>query len=227
MRVKKGIVTLTLLMLLSSVLLVLLLFDNDLLSLHSSIVAQRKHYLTQSLILQKKSQESKESICKQQSLDNDLKSINIVFENGQKIDRTSQFIWCERKSLFKRQPRKSFHVMGLNEYLNMDEFEFFQNKLTLPSSPLPKDKSNYLYWFDDDMAEWELNGNINAIILAKGHLKLKGKGKISGAVITGGKLMVEPSITITYRSVTVRELVRSYSYWQVAEKSWYDFNPLQ
>lgn len=227
MNIQKGIVTLTLLILLSSVLLILLLFDSDIISLHSAIVSQRKIYLEQSLVLQKQSISEKERICNEQPLNNDLKSLKVKFESLRKTDRTSQFIWCERKNLFKQQPRKSFYVMGLNEYLNMDLLELFQSKLISPPNILPKDSANYIYWFAEDTAEWELDGNINAIILAKGNLKLKGKGKISGSVITGGNLSIDPEVKLTYKPSTVVEIIRAYSYWQFVEKSWHDFSPLQ
>lgn len=227
MNIQKGIVTLTLLILLNSILLILLLFDSDIISLHSAIVSQRKIYLEQSLVLQKQSISEKERICNEQLLNNDLKSLKVKFESSRKTDRTSQFIWCERKNLFKQQPRKSFYVMGLNEYLNMDLLELFQSKLISPPNILPKDSANSIYWFAEDTAEWELDGNINAIILAKGNLKLKGKGKISGSVITGGNLSIEPEVKLIYKPSTVVEIIRAYSYWQFVEKSWHDFSPLQ
>ncbi len=89
MNIQKGVVTLTLLMLLSSVLLILLFFDGDLISLHSSIVSQRKIYLEQSLILQRQSISQKEKLCENQPLNNNLKSLKIEFESRRKIDRTS------------------------------------------------------------------------------------------------------------------------------------------
>ena len=43
-----------------------------------------------------------------------------------------------------------------------------------------------LYWFSDSQAEVEINGTVSAVLIAEGDLKLTGKGRISGAVITSG-----------------------------------------
>lgn len=226
MNIQKGVVTLTLLMLLSSVLLILLFFDGDLISLHSSIVSQRKIYLEQSLILQRQSISQKEKLCENQPLNNNLKSLKIEFESRRKIDRTSQFVWCERKYLFKKRPKKATYEAGLSQYINLELLDLFQHKLHSPPAILPRDKANYLYWVEEKSAELEIQGNINAVVIAEGDLKLTGKGKISGTVITGGKLSIEPAVKIVYRSKTIIDLIRSYSYWQFAENSWYDFQPL-
>lgn len=227
MNIQKGIVTLTLLVLLSSVLLILLLFDGDLISLHSSIVSQRKIYLEQSLFLQKKSTAEKEKICDAQPLNNDFKSLKVEFESLRKSDRTYQFIWCIRKSLLKKQPTKKTSETELSQYINLDLQDYFYHRLNSPPVILPRDKESYLYWFEDNVNEWELNGNVNAVVIAKGNLTLTGKGKISGAIITAGKLSIEPGVKIAYRPATISDIIRSYSYWQFAEKSWYDFKPLR
>lgn len=59
--------------------------------------------------------------------------------------------------------------------------------------------------------------------LAEGDLKLTGKGRISGAVITSGNLTLD-GVTLAYGKKTVVALVQQYSQWQLAEKSWSDFN---
>lgn len=52
------------------------------------------------------------------------------------------------------------------------------------NSNLLKKNQDSLYWFNENQNEWEIKGNINAVIIAEGDLTITGKGKISGTVIT-------------------------------------------
>lgn len=64
---------------------------------------------------------------------------------------------------------------------------------------------------------------VNAVIVAEGDLHIRGKGKISGSVITKGKLTLDEDIKVTYSKSTVAHIVQQYSRWRLAENSWYDF----
>ena len=64
---QRGIMTITLLILLSGFLLLTMLFNDDLLRLYSSIVAQRHLYVEQQLSLQQLSFNEKKSRCEKLS----------------------------------------------------------------------------------------------------------------------------------------------------------------
>ena len=109
------------------------------------------------------------------------------------------------------------------EFINELHLPLFQSVLSLPPTVLPKDRRDYFYWFDRNQTEWELKGNIYAVIVAEGDLNITGKGRISGAVITGGKLSKGADVQLAYRRATVAAVAKTYSRWIYAEKSWNDF----
>ena len=55
-------------------------------------------------------------------------------------------------------------------------------------------------------------------------LTLTGKGRISGAVITGGSLKLEEGVTVAYGKAVVTKLVQEYSQWRLVDKSWSDLS---
>ncbi|MFY1026351.1 DUF2572 family protein [Actinobacillus seminis] len=222
----KGVMTLTLLLLFSAALVLFMLFDDEQLRLYQGINAQRQLFVQQSLALQNISRQQKESLCAQLSLDNDLNTQQIVFERGVQADRLSQYMWCGRQRLFKQAPKKGISAGEYAQLIQSESLPHFKTELTLPPAVLPKKLSDTLYWFDATQTEWELKGNVRGIVVAEGDLHISGKGKISGALITGGKLTLAESVTVSYRKSTVTKLVRRYSRWRLEEKSWYDFKPL-
>ena len=64
---------------------------------------------------------------------------------------------------------------------------------------------------------------MSAVLIAGGRFKTNGQGRISGAVITNGNLTLD-GVTLAYGNTVVTTLVQQYSQWQLAEKSWSDFN---
>ena len=50
------------------------------------------------------------------------------------------------------------------------------------------------------------------MIVAEGDLNITGKGRISGAVITRGKLPKEADIQLAYRRATVATVTQTYSH---------------
>ncbi len=220
----RGIMTLTLLMLLSAFLVTFMLFDDELLRLYSALPSQRRIYLQAQLELQHISHEQAHAECNSVPLDNDDKTRRIRFENNEKSHRTFHFVWCERLSLFKQAPKKALNPAAFEQYLVPELESLFAAELHPPPSSLPK--TEQLYWFNRQQTEWELNGNIYAVIVAQGDLHITGKGKISGALITGGNFHKSEQVQITYHKETVANIVRQYSRWQLAEKSWYDVEPL-
>ena len=57
---------------------------------------------------------------------------------------------------------------------------------------------------------------VSGILLAEGDLSLTGKGRISGAVITGGSLKLEGVVTVAYGKAVVTN-----SYKNIANGVWW------
>ena len=79
MIMKKGIVTLTALILLSGLLALILLFDEQIFVFFRSQMSQRKYYVEQSLSLQKISQQQQTHICQNLPLNSSEKSETGLF----------------------------------------------------------------------------------------------------------------------------------------------------
>ena len=83
-------------------------------------------------------------------------------------------------------------------------------------------KTPQVYWITQ--SQLEIKGNVSGILLAEGNLTLTGKGRISGAVITGGSLKFEEGVTVAYGKAVVTKLVQEYSQWRLVDKSWSDLS---
>lgn len=221
----KGITTLTLLILLSSVLTMILLFNDDMLRSHTALTWQRTIYVKDSFYLQQLSQAQKAHICDGLSLQSDDSVSRVDFVDEQRSDSLRQFMWCKRQALFKKAPRVGLNEGLFTEFIDTTYLADFRARLFPPPMPLPKDRNDYFYWFPETEAEWVLNGNIYAVVVAEGNLTITGKGRISGAVITKGNLLKDDAVQIAYRRATVTNITQTYSRWKRAENSWNDFNP--
>ncbi|WP_386698408.1 DUF2572 family protein [Lonepinella sp. MS14436] len=224
MKMHRGFVTISLLILLSSLLLIVLLFDDDSFRLHSTIAIQRQRYIQQHISLQKQFQQQQSDLCKNLdlSLTGNFATASITSPNS---DEHQQFIWCQRQVLFKKSPSKNLNEGQFDDFVDKQAFALFQAKAIQNVNYFPTDKGNYLFWFDQANTEWQINGNLNGIVIATGDLHISGKGKITGSVITQGTFSKEDNVTLTYKKTVVTEIVQSYSQWQNVEKTWYDFIP--
>lgn len=222
---KKGIMTISLLILLSSILLISMLFIDDIVRLHSVIVSQRKIYLQRDFILQELARNKPQSLCNNLALELKESAVKIPLQLENENDVAQHYVWCKRYALFLQAPRVGVNEGQFADFINRKNIARFTPRFQLPPQVLPKDKGSYLYWFDKNQTEWELTGNIYAVVVAEGDLHISGKGKISGAVITAGHLTKDSGITLAYRRATVSEIVQSYSQWELGEKSWNDFKP--
>ena len=83
-------------------------------------------------------------------------------------------------------------------------------------------KRQQVYWITQ--SQLEIKGNVSGILLAEENLTLTGKGRISGAVITGGSLKLEGDVTVAYGKAVVTKLVQEYSQWRLVDKSWSDLS---
>ena len=82
MIMKKGMVTLTALILLSGLLALILLFDEQIFAFFRAQMSQRKYYVEQSLALQKISQQKQTHICQNLSLNGAEKVKQVFFESS-------------------------------------------------------------------------------------------------------------------------------------------------
>ena len=87
---------------------------------------------------------------------------------------------------------------------------------------LTAQKTPQVYWITQ--SQLEIKGNVSGILLAEENLTLTGKGRISGAVITGGSLKLEGDVTVAYGKAVVTKLVQEYSQWSLVDKSWSDLS---
>lgn len=220
---KKGLITLNLLIILSSLLLLTLFLTDDLLTNYSAILVQRKNYIKEDLSLQIKSYQQRKAHCENLSLDlvDDQK---ILAFNQNELTQLTHFIGCKRQSLFRKLPTKK-KVENLSEFI-ADDIEFFRAKFSVIPAILNTDKNARLYWITAEQKEIQLDGNINAVIIAESDLTIVGKGKIRGAIIINGQVHMEDKIDLSYNKDVITSLHKQYSRWLLAEKSWYDFNPV-
>ncbi|EDJ91738.1 DUF2572 family protein [Haemophilus influenzae] len=223
MTTQKGIITLTILIFISGLLTAFLLLDDNHLSFFRAQQNQRKHYVERTLQLQKMTEEKKQTACIDLPLNNNerVKQISIALEGA--ADAIQYFLWCERMSLFKKSPKKGDNQGALKDFVTDEKLAYFRPHFSSPPRILNANKMPKLYWFSDSQTEVEINGTVSAVLIAEGDLKLTGKGRISGAVITSGNLTLD-GVTLAYGKKTVVALVQQYSQWQLAEKSWSDFN---
>lgn len=219
-KMKSGIITLTLLLLLSSGLFTLMLLNDDILRLYSAQTSQRLNYVKQSLALQQLSQQQKEQVC--QSLDTDLNQSIFRFSFSLPNSDFAHYVWCYKKGLFKNRPTKAQYVSQFEDFIEQANIELFDAK----SDRTSMQNNSHFYWFDAAELEWEVDQNMRAVVIAEGGLTIKGKGRIIGTVITGGELRLEKGIQVRYNKDVVSYWLSQFSLWQIAEKSWYDFNPL-
>ena len=222
---QRGIMTITLLILLSGFLLLTMLFNDDLLRLYSSIVAQRHLYVEQQLSLQQLSFNEKKSRCEKLSTQENGDTFLVTFrlENNRLADGLSHYAWCQRDKLFQKQPVRNQHEKLFDQFISEEGLALFRQQLQSPPLILSKSSPAALYWFTANETEWEIDKNVNAVIVAEGDLHIRGQGKISGSIITKGRLTLDENIKVTYSKSTVTQIVQQYSRWRLAEKSWYDF----
>ena len=222
---QRGIMTITLLILLSGFLLLTMLFNDDLLRLYSSIAAQRHLYVEQQLPLQQLSFNEKKPRCEQLSTQENGDAFLVTFhlENNRLADGLSHYVWCRRDKLFQKQPVRNQHEKLFDQFISEEGLALFRQQLQSPLLILSKSSPAALYWFTANETEWEIDKNVNAVIVAEGDLHIRGQGKISGSIITKGRLTLDENIKVTYSKSTVTQIVQHYSRWRLAEKSWYDF----
>ena len=219
---KKGMVTLAALILLSGLLALILLFDEQIFAFFRAQMSQRKYYVEQSLPLQKTSQQQQTHICQNLPLNGAEKVKQIFFESSGVEDKVAYSVWCKRAALFKKSPTKGINENMLRDFISSEKQADFQPHFVKVESVLTAQKTPQVYWMTQN--QLEVKGNVSGILLAEGDLRLTGKGRISGAVITGGLLKLEGYVTVAYGKAVVTKLVQEYSQWRLVDKSWSDLS---
>ena len=221
---EKGVITLSLLIFLSGLLTLALLFDDDSLSFFRAQQMQRQNYSERALLLQKMMQQEKQRLCLDLPLNKKTAFRQVSTTLAGAEDMLQYSVWCRYAAIFKKTPLKPNNEGLLEQFVRIDDKADFKNEFASSSNPLVPTKEPQLYWFDTTQSEREVNGDVAAVIIAEGDLKLHGKGTITGTVITGGELTLD-GVTIAYSKKVVTPLVQQYNKWQLAEKSWSDFKP--
>ena len=221
MSMKKGIVTLTALILLLGLLALILLFDEQIFAFFRSQMSQRKYYVEQGLALQKISQQQTH-ICQNLPLNGAEKVKQVFFESNGAEDKVAYSVWCKRAELFKKSPTKGINENRLRDFISSEKQADFQPHFVKVDTTLTAQKTPQVYWITQN--QLEIKGNVSGILLAEGDLTLTGKGRISGAVITGGSLKLEEGATVAYGKAVVTKLVQEYSQWRLVDKSWSDLS---
>lgn len=218
---KKAITTLTFLILMTSLLMITMFFNQDMLSFYRAIHWQKKNYLQNDVILLNISRQQAMAECEKLSLDNDNNIHRLVFKATETNEQTSHFAWCERVYLFKQSPTKAINEKSFTLFIEPTQIaKFIYNIANYNLQKMP------VYWFSNLSTEWEINENIKGIVVSEGDLYIKGKGEIRGAIITKGELRIGEQVKLIYNKKIVSEIRRSYSAWRLAKKSWYDFESL-
>lgn len=221
MSMKKGIVTLTALILLLGLLALILLFDEQIFAFFRSQMSQRKYYVEQGLALQKISQQQTH-ICQNLPLNGAEKVKQVFFESSGAEDKVAYSVWCKRAELFKKSPTKGINENRLRDFISSEKQADFQPHFVKVDTTLTAQKTPQVYWITQN--QLEIKGNVSGILLAERDLTLTGKGRISGAVITGGSLKLEEGATVAYGKAVVTKLVQEYSQWRLVDKSWSDLS---
>ena len=222
MIMKKGMVTLTALILLSGLLALILLFDEQIFEFFRAQMSQRKYYVEQSLPLQKISQQQQTHICQNLPLNSSEKVKQVFFESSGAEDKVAYSVWCKRAELFKKSPTKGINENMLRDFISSEKQADFQPHFVKVDTTLTAQKTLQVYWITQ--SQLEIKGNVSGILLAEENLTLTGKGRISGAVITGGSLKLEGDVTGAYGKAVVTKLVQEYSQWRLVDKSWSDLS---
>lgn len=225
-RLHHGIMTISLLLLLSAFLFLTMLFNDDLLRLYSSIAAQRNLYVAQQVKLQELSQTTQRQRCEQLPLEENGDTFLLKFDlNEESVfpDGIRHYAWCQRDKLFQKSPVRNRHEGAFEQFITESDLAIFRDQLAAPPKRIARNSSPALYWFEANNTEWALDHNVSAVIVAEGDLSIRGKGKISGSIITKGRLTLDEDIKVTYSKSTVAQIVQQYSRWRLAENSWYDF----
>ncbi|MGC7560319.1 DUF2572 family protein [Pasteurella sp. PK-2025] len=222
---QRGMMSLTLCMILATLLMGFLLFDDELLHLYTRQAGYQKQFVQQTRLLQQKVNMQGQSACEHLPLTLKGNVHRLTFALSDPSGELRHYLWCHRVSLFHKAPKRGLNPKGLTEYIDLTKLAQFSPLFSTPATAYQGDKTERFYWFSAPQHRLELTGNLNAVIIAEGELVLEGKGKITGAIIAAGNIEQKEGVIVSYRKATVDYWLTTLSRWQQAEQSWHDFIP--
>ncbi|SMB90159.1 Protein of unknown function [Pasteurella testudinis DSM 23072] len=223
--IKKGMVTLSALLILSSALLLFLMLDEQILAMQRANFGERLRYLQQrENLLQQSAVLDGDRLCRAQSAvqPDDLLFFTIRFSD--KTQDQQHKIGCRRVSLLQTLPQQAAQ-QGITRFLSAD-FERWQTAWDFAELPLAAADytANKILWLDQ-AGEWQPEQDFYGVVIAKERLHLSGEGKIIGAVIYQTALLHAEN-QLEFSHDVVRQVAEKYRQWIYQQGSWHDFNTL-
>lgn len=198
--------------------LLMLLFNDDILRFYREASYLRMQYVKQMAILQKQSLNLDDGICRDIQVPVKQNNYTVSFKTDLFEDGIRHFAECRRVPLFKSSlpSKKHYRVTDLNQFIYTENMSLFDEILNTHGK-------YQLLFFAEDENTFELTTAIDGIILAEGKLRLTGKGKFRGAIITVGELTYEDNVKISYSKAVVEATAQQFSKWKLSKQSWSDF----
>ncbi len=217
-KIKKGTIHLFLISLLSSFLIAFMLMNEKTIKFYTALFAQRFKYVQHNKALQNISQSEKQQYCQNLTTSWTVQKHSTIINLSDQADSIQHYWECERITLFhKKLPTVKSQQTELTQFINMENLSIFQEKINDLSLPY------VLLWFKADENTFELNRNLDGIILAENTLTLSGTGRFRGAIITQGELIIEDKIRTSYSKAIVENTAIQFSFWQHLPYGWSDF----
>lgn len=128
------------------------------------------------------------------------------------------YVDCLKEALFIELP-KAKQNQPRAKYLNSHYL------ITQPvyAEPIYTSLHQPLLWIIDQPTVWQLDGTIYGVVISNADLKIDGKGKIVGAIISDQKVILGNKVKIEFSSSIVNSLNAQFSHWRVAKGGWHDF----
>lgn len=218
---KNGIAALWSLLWLSSILSLFLLFDGELLALHRANIGERLRYLQQrEALLQQSLIADVDRHCQQAAIaQSAVVTFRLSFTDG-KTSSQQQHWLCRKTALFTQLPQQALQSKVADFVTDPAQWQLLQ----LPLVAADYQQSAVL-WLPNN-AEWTMENDFYGVVLAQGELRLRGEGKIIGALIHDRGVDVGEHNTVVFAPQVRDRAAERYQHWQYQAGSWHDFNPL-
>ena len=216
---KRGIVSLSILLMLCVLLTLAFLYQEQNLSFLRQQNALRKNYAVDFWHLRKLIEDS--PLCE----NIDAPQLEQRFRQRWTMDKEDglqQSIFCEREqgALFSAAISKKLYERKIESFVNIAEMQTRTDWLMAPEQLIATAKPQ-IYWLPKNKSYLTLQGKVHGIIFAEGALTLAGVGEFRGAIITGGKFELKGKAKLTYDLKTIKALTGKG--WKPAAHTWIDY----
>ncbi|AAU37333.1 DUF2572 family protein [[Mannheimia] succiniciproducens] len=225
---KRGFATLMIVFIIAGLAVSTMLFTDDQLHYHRGIMAQRSAYVSQMAQLQNLAIEQMPVICQQipDGLPDNTTSYTLPISlstasSNKSAVEISHFLRCRRYSLLATKPTKKFE--SYSTAVNEENIELFRHRFNQSYINEDTGQKVFLYWLDETTESLILSGDTNAVVIAKEPLKIEGKGRLRGVVISDYPVELE-GVQLSYNKYVMDFIYREFSLWKLAERSWSDFD---